>query len=202
MRGYARPMADWLLHPRRRRVVDAAVLAWVIAWALLGWTAGRALDRVSEVTRSAEGAATAVVRTGESIRDVDVPVVGPVFKDAGKSVIQAGRDAQAQARDSGHRVRRASILLGLAIWLVPTLPLLVVYGPTRLTRGRENRALRLLVLDHAGDGGLDRLLAARALAHLPYRRLRAMGAPWADFGAGDYRALADAELAREGVKRA
>jgi hypothetical protein len=194
-------MADWLLHPRRRRVVDATVLAWVLAWALLGYTAGRALDRVSEVTRSAEGASAAVVRTGESIRDVDVPVVGTVFKDAGNSVIKAGRDAQAQARDSGHTVRRASILLGLAIWLVPTLPLLVIYGPARLVRGRETRALRLLVSGHPADTDLDRLLATRALAHLPYRRLRAMGAPWADFGAGDYRALADAELAREGVRR-
>ncbi|MDQ1741593.1 MAG: hypothetical protein QOE53_3245 [Pseudonocardiales bacterium] len=194
-------MADWLLHPRRRRMVDAAVLAWVLAWALLGYTAGRALDRVSEVTRSAEGAGAAVVRTGESIRDVDVPVVGPVFKDAGDSVIQAGRDAQAQARDSGNSVRRASILLGLAIWLVPSLPLLLVYAPVRIARGRDTRALRLLIADHPDDAELDALLAGRALAHLPYRRLRAMGAPWADFGAGEYRALADAELGREGVRR-
>ena len=191
-------MVDWLLHPRRRRVVDAGVVAWVIAWALLGYSAGRALDRVSEVTRSAEGAGAAVVRTGESIRDVDVPVVGTVFKEAGDNVIAAGRDAQAQARDSGNSVRKASIALGLAVWLVPTLPLLVIYGPARVVRGRETRALRLLVADHPDDPDLDRLLAARALAHLPYRQLRTLGAPWA---AGDHRALADAELAREGVKR-
>ena len=191
-------MVDWLLHPRRRRVVDAAVVAWVIAWALLGYSAGRALDRVSEVTRSAEGAGAAVVRTGESIRDVDVPVVGTVFKEAGDNVIAAGRDAQAQARDSGNSVRKASIALALAVWLVPTLPLLVIYGPARVVRGREARALRLLVLDHPDDPDLDRMLATRALAHLPYRRLRAMGAPWAE---GDNRALADAELAREGGTR-
>jgi hypothetical protein len=191
-------MADWLLHPRRRHVVDAAVLAWVIAWALLGYTAGRALDKVSEVTRSAEGASAAVVRTGQSIRDVDVPVVGTVLKDAGDSVIQAGRDAQAQARDSGDSVRKASIALALAIWLVPTLPLLALYGPARVVRGRDTRALRLLVVDHPGDADLDRLLATRALAHLPYRQLRALGAPWPE---GEHRALADAELARAGVQR-
>ena len=113
-------------------------------------------------------------------------------------MIEAGRAAQEQARDSGSSVRKASILLGLAVWLVPTLPLLLIYGPVRVARGRDTRALRLLVLDHPNDPDLDRLLATRALAHLPYRRLRAMGAPWAD---GDHRALADAELAREGVKR-
>ncbi len=191
-------MADWLLHPRRRRVADALVLVWVLVWAFAGYTAGRALDKVSEVTRSAEGAGAAVVRTGESIRDVDVPVVGAAFKDAGDSVIDAGRAAQAQARDSGSSVRKASILLGLAVWLVPSLPLLFSYGPTRVARGRDTRALRLLVLDHPDDADLDRVLATRALAHLPYRKLRAMGAPWA---VGDDRALADAELAREGIKR-
>src|SRR3954463_8508335 len=120
---------DWLLHPRRRVFADALVATWVVVWALAGWTAGRALDKVSEVTRSAEGASAAVVRTGESIRDVDVPVVGAVFQEAGEQVIAAGRDAQAQARDSGHDVRKASIALGLAIWLVPTLPLLLLYTP-------------------------------------------------------------------------
>ena len=187
---------DWLLHPRRRVFADALVATWVVVWALAGWTAGRALDRVSEVTHSAEGAGAAVVRTGESIRNVDVPVVGSVFEDAGDQVIDAGRSAQAQARASGSSVRKASILLGLAVWLVPTLPLLLTYGPGRMRRSRETQALRALLRDHAGDADLDRLLALRAVAHLPYDRLRALGAP----RAAD-RVLADAELAREGVTR-
>jgi len=98
-------------------------------------------------------------------------------------------------------VRTASILLGLSIWLVPSLPLLAAYVPLRMARSRERRALRALVAAHPADPALDRLLAARALAHLPYSSLHTMGAPWADFGAGEYRALADAELAREGVAR-
>jgi hypothetical protein len=187
---------DWLLHPRRRAFTDALVVTWVIVWALAGWTAGRALDRVSEVTRSAEGAGAAVVRTGESIRDVDVPVVGTVFKDPGNQVIAAGRAAQQQAHDSGGSVRKASILLGLAVFLVPTLPLLLIYGPERRRRGRDTVALRALLRDHAADPDLDRLLALRAVANLPYHRLRALGAP----GAAD-RVLADAELAREGLSR-
>lgn len=194
-------MADWLLHPRRRRVVDAAVLAWVLAWALAGYAAGRGLDRVGEVATSAEGAGAAVERTGNSIRDVDLPVVGTVLRDAGEEVAAAGRDAQAKARESGGDVRTAAIFLGLAIWLVPSLPLLATYVPVRAVRAREGRALRALVAAHPDDGDLERLLAARALAHLPYRRLHAMGAPWRDYGAGEYRALADAELAREGVTR-
>jgi hypothetical protein len=187
---------DWLLHPRRRGFTDGLVVTWVIVWALAGWTAGKALDSVSEVTHSAEGAGAAVVRTGESIRDVDVPVVGTVFKDAGDQVIEAGRAAQAQARDSSSSVRKAAILLGLAVFLVPTLPLLFSYLPERWDRGRETAALRALLRDHGDDPALDQILALRAVAHLPYHRLRALGVP----GAAD-RVLADAELEREGLKR-
>ena len=187
---------DWLLHPRRRAFADALVVTWVLVWAVAGWTAGRALDKVSEVTHSAEGAGVAVIHTGESIRDVDVPVVGKVFTKAGDQVIVAGRAARDQARDSGSSVRKASILLGLAIFLVPVVPLLLIYGPARRRRGRDTAALRALLRDHAGDPDLDRLLALRAVAHLPYHRLRALGAP----GAAD-RVLADEELAREGLSR-
>ena len=169
---------DWLLHPRRRAFADALVVTWVIVWALAGWTAGRALDKVSEVTHSAEGAGAAVVRTGESIRDVDVPVVGTVFKEAGDQVIVAGRAARDQARDSGSSVRKAAILLGLAVFLVPVLPLLLIYGPARRRRGRDTAALRALLRDHAGDPDLDRLLGAArggAPALPPVARARRAG---------------------------
>jgi hypothetical protein len=187
---------DWLLHPRRRVFADVLVAAWVVAWALAGYTAGKALDQVSAVTDSAERAGAAIVRTGESIGDVDAPVIGPVFKDAGDKVVAAGEDAQAQARESASDVHVAAVLLGLAVFLVPTLPLLFSYGPARRHRGRETAALHALLREHADDPELEQLLAIRAVAHLPYHQLRALGAPRATD-----RTLADAELAREGLSR-
>jgi hypothetical protein len=189
-------MFDWLLHPRRRWIADALVLTWVLAWLLAGITAGRALDKVSEVTQSAEGAGGAIVRTGESIRDVDLPVAGRVLEEPGEKIIDAGESAQAQARETESDIHIAAVLFGLAVWLVPTLPLLFSYAPVRRHRGRETRALRALLREHADDPALDSLLAVRAAAHLPYHRLRALGAPHASD-----RILADAELAREGVRR-
>ena len=187
---------DWLLHPRRRLLLDALVIAWVVVWALAGITAGRTFDKLSTVTSSAEGAGAAVVRTGESIRDVDVPVVGNVFEDAGDKVVEAGHAAEQQARESESDVHAAAVLLGLVVFLVPTLPLLLLYAPVRLRRRRETFALRALLRDHGDDPELDQLLAIRAVAHLPYHRLRALGAPRAPD-----RVLADAELAREGIRR-
>src|SRR3954451_14012133 len=99
---------------------------------------GRARARPDHgLARSAEGAGAAVERTGRSIRDVDLPVVGTVLRDTGDEGIAAGRDAQAQARDSGDSVHKAAILLALAVWLVPTLPLLLLYAPVRVLRGRD-----------------------------------------------------------------
>ena len=189
-------MSDWLLHPRRRWLADLLVLAWVVVWLLAGITAGKALDTLSEVTKSAEGAGGAIVRTGESIRDVDVPVAGRVFEKPGDKIIGAGAAAQAQARETESDIHLAAVLFGLAVWLVPTLPLLFVYAPVRLHRGRETRALRALLRDYADDPALDAMLAMRAVAHLPYHRLRALGAP-----AVADRVLADAVLSVEGMRR-
>ena len=41
------------------------------------------------------------------------------------ALIAAGHEAEAQARAGETKVHRASVFFGLAIWLVPTLPLLL-----------------------------------------------------------------------------
>lgn len=195
-------LLDWLLDPRRIRVIDAAVLAWVLAWALLGYASAQSLRELTRVTDSVASVGGSVVQAGDAIGSLgDTPIIGGAVGDAGESVAGAGREAQAQAGESRGSVEMAALGLGLAVWLVPSLPLLALYGPMRLLRTRDARALRALVAEHGDDGELDRLLAARALAHLPYPRLRALGTPWRDFEAGEYRRLAELELARSGVRR-
>jgi hypothetical protein len=43
VRGYSTAMGDWFLHPRRRHLADALVLAWVLVWAVAGYRRLRAL---------------------------------------------------------------------------------------------------------------------------------------------------------------
>jgi len=195
-------MLDWLLNPRRIRVIDAAVVAWVLAWALLGYAAAQSLAELTQVGDSVSAVGGSVVDAGDAISGLgDTPIIGGAVGDAGESVAGAGREAQAQAAESRDSVQTAALGLGLAVWLVPSLPLLALYGPVRFARTRDTRALRALVAEHGETGELDRLLAARALAHVPYHRLRALGTPWRDFEAGEYRGLAELELARSGVRR-
>lgn len=196
-------MLDWLLDPRRIRVIDATVLAWVLVWALLGYAAAQSLGELTRVTDSVSSVGGSVVDAGDAIGALgDTPIIGGAVGDAGESVAGAGREAQEQAAGSRDSVESAALALGLTVWLVPSLPLLLLYGPVRLIRTRDRRALRALVAEHGDEAELDHLLAARALAHVPYRRLRALGTPWRDFEHGEYRGLAELELERNGVRRA
>ena len=53
-----------------------------------------------------------------------------------------------------------------------------------------------------GDPAFEQYLARRAVDVLPWDRLRAISPdPWRDIANGEYRALADAELARLGLTR-
>ena len=92
------------------------------------------------------------------------------------------------------------VLVGLAFAAVPLLVVLPVYVPLRLTWRREVRAVAGALA--GGHPDLDRLLARRALASMPYERLLAFGDdPWARLERGEVRDLADAELARLGLRR-
>jgi hypothetical protein len=77
-----------------------------------------------------------------------------------------------------------------------------LYLPLRLSRGREVNGLRRALRDHGDDEGFDRYLAERALRNLPYADVQALvGDPWRAISEGRSRELADAELARLGVRR-
>jgi hypothetical protein len=90
-------------------------------------------------------------------------------------------------------VNDLSVLLGLAVAVIPSLPLLVLYVPLRAARLRE-----------AGDDPqLEELLARRAVQNLPYHRLaRVTRTPWRDLADGRYAALAAAEKQRVGIRTA
>jgi hypothetical protein len=61
-------------------------------------------------------------------------------------------------------------MLGLALAVLPSIPVVTLYVPLRLIALRERRALRRLWAARADDPVLRRVLAQRALLTLPYRR--------------------------------
>ena len=126
-----------------------------------------------------------------------MPVVGPVFEDAGEEVVEAGHAAAGPGARERADVHTAAVLFGLAVFLVPSLPLLFTYAPHGcIEGGRRERSGRSSETTPTTRTSTSCSPSAR-VAHLPYHRLRALGAP----GHATDRVLADAELAREGVTR-
>lgn len=114
---------------------------------------------------------------------------------------EAGESAQESGAASRESVENLSVLLGLTIGLVPTLPLLAVWVPLRIRRARDVRALRAAIATHGDEPVFRRFLARRAVERLPYARLlRVAPEPWRDPSPEEERRLARAELERLGLE--
>jgi hypothetical protein len=171
----------------------------VLAWALAGIAIGREIQGLAEVTDSARDAGRATQRAGDALESLsDLPVVGGAVGDSGDTVRDAGQQAIDGADRGRTRVRRLGTLVGTLIAVVPSLPLLIFVLPGRLAEARDRRRIAARL----GESGVEALLAARAVAHLPYRRLLAItDDPAGDLREGRYGRLADAELARLRLNR-
>jgi hypothetical protein len=177
-----------------RRTLDAALVAWVIAWLALGYWTAREVRELATVTSSVRSVGGAVEDAGDAISGLDrLPVVGGVVSEPGGAVAEAGRGAQRAADDARGAGNRLSVLLGLAVALIPTLPVLAVMLPPRVRLERDRRAAGRLS---------EELLARRALVHLPLHELARISAdPLGDVAAGRYEALAQGERRRLGLPR-
>jgi hypothetical protein len=179
----------------RHRTLDAVLVAWIIAWAAVGYWVGQEVDDLAGVTTSVRTVGGGVVDAGDAIGGLrDLPLVGGAVAKPGEAIARAGRDAQAAADDARAAGSRLAVLLGLSVALIPVLPVLAVYLPPRLALERERRAL---------TGGVpDELLARRALVHLPLHELaRVSPDPLGDLEAGRFADLAAAERRRLDVPR-
>lgn len=160
----------------------------------------------SDVVDALRGTATqigaALRQTGRTVESLSsVPLVGDRVAKAGRQIDAAGVSTIASGRSSRDSIHNLSWMLWLFLAVIPTVPILVLYLPLRVVASRERRALRRLVDARGEDPVLGRMLAQRALLTMPYQRLLSDGAdPFADPGGPLMRELADAELARMGVR--
>lgn len=176
--------------------LDLAVIAWVLVCAFIGLKAGQGIASLSGVGDDVRAIGTAVRETGDAIGSIDVPLVGGGIKSAGQSVSKAGADVERRGRKTHRKIKRTAWLVGLAIALLPTLPLLGLYVPLRRRRIRERDAVIQGLDDARGDPTIERMLAERALLSLPYARLVELGEPWRDVAEGRYSELAAIERER------
>ncbi len=187
--------------PQRSVVaIDLLVVLWTVAWLLLGIAVGTFVGRLDAVGDGLEDAGRAIGRAGEAVNELsDVPVVGGGFAEIAQRIDEIGRNTAENGRSVKEDVHSLALLIGAGLALGPTLPVLALWVPPRLSRERERHALRKSL--RTGDDSALAYLANRAVATRLYRELRtASEDPVADLTAGRYEALAALELDHLGLR--
>jgi len=186
---------------RRLLALDVALALWVAVWLILALQVAQEVRGLAELSTTVSRVGTAVEESGRLLSGFEnLPFgVGDRLDEPARRIEEAGRSAVSSGNSSRDSVESLSLLLGLALAVIPSLPVFGFYLPLRLGYVRERRAL-LGTIASARSGAVEELLARRAVERLSYRRLRQVSAePWRDLAAGRYRALACAELERFGL---
>ena len=178
------------------------VAAWVLLWILIGVVVGESVAALTGLTGAFRAVGEAIGGVGTTLASLELPLVGGALDDAGEAVAAAGEDVSARGQAVRGSIERAAVMVGAAVALAPTAPVLVAYLPARVARARDAGAMRAFLGAGGGELELERFLADRARASLSYRRLRAVAErPWAD-DPDTLRALAAAEVRRLGLSGA
>ncbi|HEV2075447.1 MAG TPA: hypothetical protein VGR10_04365 [Thermoleophilaceae bacterium] len=187
--------------------IDTALLVWSVAWIAMGIAVYNEVRGLSELSGTVRDVAQAVESFGGALGGLgDVPLIGDALggalEEPSQQVQDAGQSAQASGESSRDSIDALSVLLGLAVGLIPSVPLVAVYLPARLSRLHEARAVGAAESRWGGDPLFREFLARRAAQHLSYRRLAEIAPePWRELQAGRFDRLAHAELERLGVRR-
>ncbi len=182
-------------------VLDALALSWVTLWLVLAVATAVEVWRLSALSDSAEVSADAVQRVGRALQSLSgLPVVGDAPAEVGKEIAAAAADIDAAADQARADARRLSILLGLAVFLVPVTPVLALYAPMRSEQTAEVNSIRDRLERCGRDQAIDAFLASRAVRNLTLDDLLEVSSdPVEDLRTGHYGALAAAELRRLGI---
>jgi hypothetical protein len=180
-------------------LLDGLLIVWTAGWLVIGVVVAFEVRGLADLSDAAGKAGRAIIAVGDAVQEL--PIVGAQVEEPARAVREAGAETVASSRSARASARRVGVLLGLSIAAIPSLPVLLLYLPARLATARERRALRRAVATGAHPS-VDKLLALRAITHLPYRALRAVSDdPVGDVARGDHAALADAELRWFGIER-
>ncbi|VXC58743.1 hypothetical protein [Nocardioides sp. AX2bis] len=196
---------------RTLRLIDAAVLFWVVLWVAIGAWTGVTLWRAADVGDTVASSGRSLVSVGEGLQSLSaVPLVGDRPAEIGADVVETADEISARGGEVKGQLRQLGVVLGIAVVGIPVTPIAGLYVPLRLRRGREVARIRRHLADHADDPRYDRYLADRARASLPYDTVATLdpspdggpdGGPAQRTPRETHRLLADAELARLGIRR-
>src|SRR5581483_2554020 len=111
-----------------RVALRAFVAVWVAVWIAVGTWTGYEVNALHSLSDTVVESGTAMRTTGDAIgRLGSVPFVGGDVARVSGRVTAAGISAQQSGRSSRSAVDRLAILLGIAVGLIPTVPVIALY---------------------------------------------------------------------------
>lgn len=185
-----------------KRMLQLALAAWAVVWIGLAAATAYELYVLHGLGDTLVKTGVAVDTSGKALQALaGVPFVGGRVGTLAGQVRAAGQSAVASGHASSGSAVDLAVLIGIAIALIPTVPVVVLSLMLRSTTRRERDVVARALRERPDDTLLEEYLARRAVTTLPYAQLREVTAqPWADLDAGRFGALADAELARLGLR--
>lgn len=183
------------------RLLNVGLAVWAAFW--IGIAAYTAYEVVAlrTLSHTVVKAGAATESTGHALAAVGrLPFVGHRISQLAAQAVAAGASARASGASTAATIDRLAVLLGFAIALIPTVPVLALYVPLALGWRRDRKAVRSAVSRWDGEPGLEAYLARRALVHLRFDELRELGYGTAE-GFPPNAELAAAELRRLGLDR-
>lgn len=136
---------------RALHLIDAAVATWVAAWIGIGVAIGVNVGDLTTLSGTVVTEGHAVEAVGRSLGPLEAaPLVGGSVGEDSRQIQRAGASAVRSGGESVSTVDTLAVLLAVAVALVPSVPVLALYLPVRLGRGRRLRAL-LGVVSRSGS---------------------------------------------------
>jgi hypothetical protein len=193
----------WFSNARTVRWLDIGVAVWIAVWIGLGVLIWHDIGAQAQL-------ATDVIKVGAAVRDTGkalgvvggLPLVGGQIGSFAGRIETMGAQVEGSGQSSRDSIRRTAAVAGLGAGILPAVLVLLVYLPGRLRWRRDVGAIAAALPDAAGDPAFKQYLARRAVDALSWDEVRAVTPdPWGALAQGECRSLADAELARLGLRR-
>lgn len=194
-------MYPFTLSARALRRLDILMAIWGAVWIAVAAYTAYEVQVLHDLSQTVVTTGVAIGTVGKALQAVgSLPLIGGQVGPLAEQVRAAGQSAVASGTASRNSVDNLSILLGISIALIPTVPALVLYLPLRVGWRREQRAVADSVRRHGNEPALEEYLARRALGSLPYHAIRELAVdPWRGLDPVERRRLATAELDRLGL---
>jgi hypothetical protein len=120
-----------------RRLLDLAFLVWSVAWVVLAVQVAIEVRGLRDLSDTVTKTGVAVRESGEALERLEgLPLVGEELRDPAERIRRAGASAVESGESSRESIRDLSILLAIAIGLIPSVAALGLFLQLRASPRR------------------------------------------------------------------